>query len=52
MELWFFMGLVTPPIHFGSVILYVGKPRLVSLLYDAYLEWYLRPIVFPPMLCW
>ena len=21
MELWFYMGLVTPPIHFGRVIL-------------------------------
>ena len=38
------MELVTPPIHLGRVILYVwNKPRLVSLLCDVYLGWYVRP---------
>ena len=48
MELLFFMGLVTPPIHFSRVILYVwDKPRLVSLYATCTLGGTYVPLCFP-----
>ena len=57
MELGFFMGLVTPSINFGiGHTVRMEQPSSQSsltfygLLCDVCLGWYLRPIVFPPML--
>ena len=42
------MGFVTPPIHFGRVILCVlSSPFLVSILCDVCLGWYVRLLCSP-----
>ena len=40
MELYFYMGFVTPPIHFGRVILYVWNSSFQSVFYGLCLVFY------------
>ena len=51
MKLYFYMGLVTPPIHFGRVILYVwnSHPRsqYSKTFFWSFLVVYGRPLCFP-----
>ena len=47
MELGFYTGCLTPPIHFGRVTLYIWSSLLVSFPCDVCLGWYLRLLCSP-----